>query len=137
MECSVDWSGTGLSFNAITGSGHAITLDGAAEHGGLNRGARPMELLLVGAAGCSAFDVLLILQRGRHAVAGCTVTVTAERAQTDPKVFTRILMTFRLRGEHLSRAAVERAVKLSREKYCSATAMLVKTAVIETAIELV
>lgn len=129
MQCTVNWGGPqGMLFTAQTGSGHVAVMDGAPEGGGHNLAPRPMELLLAGAGGCAAYDVVLILKRGRHAVSGCTVTLNAERAETDPKVFTRIEFAFSVSGKNLPPAAVERAVQLSHEKYCSASAMLGKTA---------
>lgn len=117
-----------MLFTAQTGSGHVAVMDGAPDGGGNNLAPRPMELLLAGTGGCAAYDVVLILKRGRHAVQGCTVTLKAERADVDPKVFTRIEFAFTVTGKNLPRAAVERAVQLSHEKYCSASAMLAKTA---------
>ncbi len=137
MECTVRWTGDGMSFVARTGSGHLVTMDGAADGGGNNLSARPMELVLAGTGGCAAYDVVLILKRGRHDVRGCEVAVAAERAPTDPKVFTRIEMKFTVRGRNLGRDAVERAVSLSHEKYCSATAMLGRTAEITHSVEIV
>jgi len=137
MECKVRWSGEGMSFLAETGSGHLVTMDGSPDGGGRNLAPRPMEMVLLGTGGCTAYDVVLILKRGRHAVSGCEVAVSAERASEDPKVFTRIEMKFRVSGRHLPRAAVERAVELSHEKYCSASAMLSKTAVMTHSIEIV
>lgn len=138
MECTIRWTGPGsMSFLAETGSGHLLTMDGAPEAGGRNLAARPMEVLLSGAGACTAFDVVLILQRGRHRVLGCSVKVDADRAETDPKVFTHIKMHFTISGRALPAEAVERAVKLSHEKYCSAVAMLEKTARFETSIEIV
>lgn len=128
MECVVRWTGEGMSFIAESGSGHLVAMDGSAEAGGRNLAARPMEMVLIGAGGCTAFDVVLILKRGRHDVRACEVSMHAERATTDPKVFTEITMRYTVRGRSLDRAAVERAVALSHEKYCSATAMLAKTA---------
>jgi putative redox protein len=137
MNCTVTWSGPGgMSFHAATGSGHLVNMDGAPEGGGHNLAPRPMEMLLVGAGGCTAYDVLLILQRGRHAVQHCAVDVRAERAATDPKVFTAIHLHFRLRGRALPAAAVERAIQLSHEKYCSATIMLGATAAVTTSFEI-
>ncbi len=126
-----------MSFLARTGSGHLVPMDGAAAGGGNNLAPRPMEMVLVGTAGCTAYDVVLILKRGRHAVEGCEVAVTAERAPEDPKVFTRIELNFTVRGRRLSRDAVSRAVQLSHEKYCSATAMLAKTAEIVHRVEII
>jgi putative redox protein len=127
MECTVRWH-DGMSFIAETGSGHLVAMDGAPEAGGRNLAPRPMELLLAGTGGCTAFDIVMILQRGRHAVSGCEVKLTADRAETDPKVFTRINMHFVVTGKGLKSDAVERAVNLSAEKYCSASIMLGKTA---------
>lgn len=129
MDCTINWGGPdGMLFVAQTGSGHIATMDGAVEGGGNNLAPRPMELLLAGTGGCTAYDVVLILKRGRHAVTGCSVKLSADRAETDPKVFTRIHFAFTVTGKNLPRAAVERAVQLSHEKYCSASAMLEKTA---------
>jgi len=127
MECTVRWH-DGMSFIAETGSGHLVAMDGAPEAGGRNLAPRPMELLLAGAGGCTAFDVVMILQRGRQEVVGCAVRLTAERAEADPKVFTRIHFHFTVRGRALKADAVERAIRLSAEKYCSASIMLGKTA---------
>ena len=126
-----------MSFIAETGSGHLVTMDGAPDGGGRNLAPRPMEMLLVGTGGCAAYDVVLILQRGRHPVQGCTVQMTAERAPDDPKVFTRIEMQFTVRGRGLNREAVLRAAQLSHDKYCSATAMLAKTAEITHSVQIV
>jgi len=131
-----------MGFVAETGSGHTLMMDGAPdaakpENGGMNLAPRPLELLLAGTGGCTAYDVVLILKRGRHAVQGCTVKLSAERAETDPKVFTRINMHFTVAGQALPAAAVERAIAMSHEKYCSASIMLAKTAEITTSFELV
>jgi len=127
MECTVRWH-EGMSFVAETGSGHMVAMDGAPEAGGRNLAPRPMELLLAGTGGCTAFDIVMILKKGRQEVTGCEVKLSAERAVEDPKVFTRINMHFVVRGRGLKAEAVERAVKLSAEKYCSASIMLGKTA---------
>ncbi|HEY2966868.1 MAG TPA: OsmC family protein [Casimicrobiaceae bacterium] len=127
MKARIKWK-EGVSFVAETGSGHAIVLDGATEAGGRNLGPRPMELVLAGTAACTAFDVVWILRKARQPVSDCIVEADAERAADDPKVFTRIHLKYRVAGTGLSRAQVERAVKLSKEKYCSATLMLAKTA---------
>lgn len=127
MECTVRWH-DGMSFIAESGSGHLVAMDGAPEAGGRNLAPRPMELLLAGAGGCTSFDVIMILKRGRQDVVDCSVKITAERATEDPKVFTRIGMHFVLTGRGLKAEAVERAIKLSAEKYCSASIMLGKTA---------
>lgn len=138
MECTVRWAGpSGMTFLAETGSGHLVCMDGAPEGGGRNLAARPMELLLAGTGGCTAYDVVLILQRGRHDVRGCEVVVKAERAPADPKVFTRIELRFVVRGRGLKQDVVERAVRLSHEKYCSASVMLEKTARLDYSIEIV
>ena len=138
MECLVRWSGpSGMSFIAETGSGHLVAMDGAPDAGGRNLAPRPMEMLLAGAGGCTAFDVVHILKRGRHDVRGCEVRLLADRATTDPKVFTRIALQFVVSGRSLPQEAVERAVKLSHEKYCSATVMLEKTAKIEISVEVI
>lgn len=138
MECTIDWGGpSGMLFVAKTGSGHIAAMDGAPEGGGHNLAPRPMEMLLIGTGGCTAYDVVLILKRGRHAVEGCTVALQAQRADTDPKVFTRIHFAFTVTGHNLPRAAVERAVKLSHEKYCSASAMLEKTAELTFSVDII
>lgn len=138
MECTIHWMpSTGMGFAAETGSGHLITMDGAPEGGGRNLAPRPMETLLAGAGGCTALDVVLILKRGRHAVSGCQVKLQAERADTDPKVFTKIHLHFVVTGKGVPAAAVERAVALSHEKYCSATIMLAQTAAVTTSFEVV
>jgi len=138
MECTVRWQPeAGMAFNAETGSGHLLSMDGAPDGGGRNLAPRPMETVLAGTGGCTAYDVVLILKRGRHDVRGCEVKLTAERAPTDPKVFARIHMQFVVRGRGLQVAVVERAVALSHEKYCSASAMLSRTAEITTAVEIV
>ena len=126
-----------MAFVAETGSGHVLTMDGAPDGGGRNLAPRPMETVLAGTGGCSAYDVVNILRRGRHDVRGCSVKLQAERAASDPKVFTRIHMHFVVSGHQLNADAVARAVALSHEKYCSATAMLAKTAQITTSYELV
>jgi putative redox protein len=138
MECTVRWAGpSGMTFIAETGSGHLVAMDGAPEGGGRNLAPRPMEVVLAGTGGCTAYDVVLILKRGRHDVRGCDVRLVAERATEDPKVFTRIDFAFTVRGRNLNRAAVERAVALSHEKYCSASAMLAKTAELGYTIDIV
>ena len=137
MECTINWMpGTGMGFVAETGSGHLLTMDGAPDGGGRNVAPRPMETFLAGAGGCTAYDVVLILKRGRHDVRGCQVKLKAERAEQDPKVFTRIEIHFTVTGHALPAAAVERAVALSKERYCSASIMLGKTAEISSSYEL-
>lgn len=126
-----------MSFIAETGSNHALVMDGAPEAGGRNLGPRPMEMLLAGTGGCTAFDVVLILQKGRHAVTGCEVSLSADRAETDPKVFTRIHFHFRVSGKGLRREIVARAIELSHSKYCSASVMLGATAAITHDFEIV
>jgi putative redox protein len=138
MECTINWMGAeGMAFVAETGSGHLLTMDGAPDGGGRNLAPRPMETVLAGTGGCTAYDVVLILKRGRQDVRGCQVKVKAERAGSDPKVFTQIHMHFIVSGRALNAAAVERAVALSHEKYCSASIMLAKTAEITTSVEIV
>jgi putative redox protein len=138
MEVKVSWNGpSGMSFRAQTGSGHMVAMDGAPEGGGHNLAPRPMEMLLVGTGGCTAYDVVLILQRGRENVLGCDVTLQAERAETDPKVFTKINFHFVVTGKNLKPAAVERAVKLSHEKYCSASIMLAHSVEMTHSVEIV
>ena len=137
MECTVRWIDGGMSFLAETGSNHAVLMDGAPEAGGRNLAPRPMELLLAGTGGCTAYDVVLILKRGRHDVRGCSVKLSADRAETEPKVFTTINMHFTVSGKALPAEAVERAIALSHEKYCSASVMLGKTAAITTSFEVV
>jgi putative redox protein len=127
MKTRVKWIDE-VSFVAETGSGHAVLIDGAPEAGGRNLGPRPMELVLAGTVACTAFDVVWILKKARQPIKSCVVEAEAERAPKDPKIFTRIHLVYRVSGEGLSRAQVERAVKLSKEKYCSATLMLAKTA---------
>jgi putative redox protein len=127
LKTRIKWT-EGVTFVAETGSGHALVLDGAPEAGGRNLGPRPMELVLAGTAACTAFDVVWILKKARQPITDCVVEAEAERAADDPKVFTRIHLMYRVAGKGLKRAQVERAVKLSKEKYCSATLMLAKTA---------
>jgi putative redox protein len=136
MKARIKWV-EGVSFVAETGSGHAIVVDGSPEHGGRNLGVRPMELVLTGAAACTAFDVILILRRARQPVTDCVVEAEAERAETEPKVFTRIHLVYTVAGRGLDPHQVERAVKLSKEKYCSATIMLAKTAEISFEVKIV
>jgi putative redox protein len=145
MECTVSWTGaagtrSGMGFVAETGSGHVLTMDGAPDesrpdNGGRNLAPRPMETVLAGTGGCTAYDVVLILKRGRHVVTGCTVQLTSERAPVDPKVFTKIHLHFTVTGKGIPAVAVERAVQMSHDKYCSATIMLAKTAEITTSFE--
>ena len=114
----------GMMFVGESGSGHAVVMDGAPESGGRNLGIRPMEMLLIGLGGCTGFDVVQILRKGREEVTGCEVEVTTERAKTDPKVFTTIHIDYLVKGRNLAPAKVERAIELSKEKYCSASIML-------------
>ena len=146
MECTVSWTGasgtqSGMGFVAETGSGHILAMDGAPDEaqpalGGRNLAPRPMEALLAGTGGCTAYDVVLILRRGRHDVRGCSVKLSAERADKEPKVFTKMHLHFTVTGKGLPAAAVERAIAMSHEKYCSASIMLGKTAHITTSFEL-
>lgn len=147
MECTVSWTGgsgarSGMGFLAETGSGHTLMMDGSPdaakpENGGQNLAPRPMETVLAGTGGCTAYDVVLILKRGRHEVRGCSVKLTSERAETDPKVFTKIHMHFTVSGKNLPEAAVERAIAMSHEKYCSASIMLAKTVDITTSFDVI
>lgn len=138
MQCTIHWTpGTGMGLVAETGSGHILAMDGAPDGGGRNLAPRPMETVLAGTGGCTAYDVVLILKRGRHDVRGCQVRLEAERAAEDPKVFTRIRMHFVVTGRGVPAAAVERAIRLSHDKYCSASIMIGKTAAIETSFEVV
>jgi len=147
MECTVTWTGaagtrSGMGFLAETGSGHMVAMDGAPdavkpENGGQNLAPRPMEMLLAGTGGCTAYDVVLILKRGRHDVRGCSVKINSDRAEVDPKVFTRINMHFTVTAKGVPASAVERAIAMSHDKYCSASIMLGKTAEITTSFELV
>ena len=131
MECTVKWTGlNGMSFLAETGSGHAVLMDGAVEGGGNNLAPRPMEMVLAGTGACTAYDVVLILRTSGQDIRGCEVQLKAQRAETDPKVFTAIHFHFIVRGRELKANLVERAIKLSHDKYCSATAMLAGTATI-------
>ncbi|MET0517695.1 MAG: OsmC family protein [Burkholderiaceae bacterium] len=138
MECTINWMGAdGMAFVAETGSGHMLSMDGAPDGGGRNLAPRPMETVLAGTGGCTAYDVVLILKRGRHDVRGCQVKLKAERAEVEPKVFTAIHMHFVVTGRGLKQEVVERAVALSHEKYCSASIMLAKSAAITTSVEIV
>lgn len=147
MECTVSWTGgaggrSSMGFLAETGSGHTLMMDGAPdaakpENGGQNLAPRPMETVLAGTGGCTAYDVVLILKRGRHDVQGCSVKLTSERAETDPKVFTKIHMHFTLTGKGLPSVAVERAIAMSHEKYCSASIMLAKMAEVTTSFDVI
>ena len=147
MECTVSWTGAAgtrspMGFVAETGSGHVLTMDGAPdeakpENGGRNQAPRPMETLLAGTGGCTAYDVVLILKRGRHKVDRCSVKLTSERAEKDPKVFTKLHLHFTVTGRGVPATAVERAIALSHEKYCSATVMLGKTAEVTTSFDVV
>jgi putative redox protein len=137
MECTVRWSGEGMSFLAETGSNHLVTMDGAPDGGGRNLAPRPMEMVLLGTGGCSAYDVVVILKKSGQDVTGCEVKLSAERAPADPKVFTKIHMHWTVRGRGLKRNLVEHAVRLSHEKYCSATAMLSKTAEVTREFEII
>ncbi len=137
MDCTIRWAGSDtMSFIAETGSGHSFVMDGAPEGGGRNLGPRPMETVLSGAAACTAYDVVLILRKSGLRILGCEVITTSERAQTDPKVFTKIHLHFRITGIDLKASLVERAISLSQSKYCSATKMLGATAEITHAYEL-
>jgi putative redox protein len=135
MQARIRWV-EGRTFVGESGSGHGLVIDGPVEAGGRNLGPSPMELVLIGTGGCTAFDVVDILRKGRQAVLDCTVELEAERAPEPPRVFTKITMRFVVTGRNLGRQAVERAVALSAEKYCSASIMLAKTALIVHEIEI-
>ncbi|HEY4374120.1 MAG TPA: OsmC family protein [Burkholderiales bacterium] len=138
MQSVVKWVGPqGMAFMAETGSGHAVVMDGAPEGGGRNLGPRPMEMVLLGTGGCTAYDVVLILKNSGQPITGCEVRLESERAEKDPKVFTKIHLHFIVRGRGLRAQLVEHAIKRSHEKYCSATAMLESTAAITHDFEIV
>jgi putative redox protein len=138
MEVKVSWNGpSGMSFRAQTGSGHMVAMDGAPEGGGHNLAPRPMEMVLLGTGGCTAYDVVLILKKGRADVRGCEVVLQAERAESEPKVFTKINFHFVVTGKDLKPEVVDRAITLSHDKYCSASIMLAKTAQITHSFEII
>lgn len=130
MKARVQWL-DGRAFVGESGSGHAVVMDGAPESGGRNIGVRPMEMLLLGLGGCTAFDVVMILEKSREKISACDVELIAERAAEDPQIFTHVKLIYKLKGKNLKPAAVERAINLSAEKYCSASIMFGKTAEIE------
>jgi len=135
MKSRVTWVENRM-FVGESGSGHSVVMDAAPEAGGRNAGIRPMEMLLIGLCGCTAYDVVLILERGREQVTSCVVEADGDRAETDPKVFTRVHLVYKIAGRNLSRDKVERAVALSAEKYCSASIMFGKTATMTHEIQL-
>ena len=137
MECTVRWTGDGMSFLAETESNHLVAMDGAPEGGGRNLAPRPMEMVLLGTGGCTAYDVVVILKKSGQDVRGCEVKLQAERAPADPKVFTKIHMHFVVRGKQLKPNLVESAVRMSHEKYCSASIMLGKTVAITKDVEII
>ncbi|MDD2802222.1 MAG: OsmC family protein [Methylobacter sp.] len=128
MQATIKWV-DGVMFVGESGSGHAVVMDGPPDHGGRNMGMRPMEMILLGLGGCSSFDVVQILQKGRNEIVNCVAELTAERVDAVPSVFSKIHLHFIVTGRDLKPAAVERAVKLSAEKYCSASIMLAKSGV--------
>ena len=130
MKARVKWL-DGRAFVGESGSGHAVVMDGAPDAGGRNIGVRPMEMLLLGLGGCTAFDVVMILEKSREKITSCEVELEAERATEDPKVFTRVKLIYKFKGKGLKPAAIERAINLSAEKYCSASIMFGKTAKLE------
>ena len=136
MKARIKWV-ENVAFLGETDSGHAVLMDGAPEGGGRNLGPRPMEMLLIGAGGCTAYDVVHILKKSRAQITDCVAEITAERADEDPKVFTKIHFHFTVTGKNLKPEQVERAITLSAEKYCSASIMLGKTATITHDFELV
>ena len=138
MECKVSWMGNdGMAFVAETGSGHLVAMDGAPEGGGRNLAPRPMEMVLLGTGGCTAYDVVMILKKSRQEVQGCTAALKAERASQDPKIFTKIHFHFTVTGHNLNPSTVERAVTLSHEKYCSASIMLAKSTELTHSFEII
>ena len=136
MKANIKWTG-GVSFSGIADSGHSVVMDGAPESGGQNLGARPMELVLIGTGGCTAFDVVHILRKSRQEITDCVAGIEAERAETDPKVFTHIHIHFVVSGSNLDAKKVQHAIELSATKYCSASIMLGKTAKITHDFEIV
>jgi putative redox protein len=126
-----------MTFLAETGSGHVVAMDGAPDGGGRNLAPRPMEMVLLGTGGCTAYDVVLILRKSGQKISNCEVKLSAERAEKEPKVFTKIHFHFVVTGSHVKPNTVERAIKLSHEKYCSASIMMEKTAVITHSYEIV
>lgn len=136
MKASVRWAGE-AGFEGRSETGHTVLMDGPPDLGGRNRGPRPMEMVLLGMGGCTAFDVVLILRKGRQEISDCVAQIDAERAPTDPKVFTRIHVHFVVTGRQLDPKRVEQAIRLSAEKYCSASIMLAKTAAITHDFEIV
>jgi len=136
MKCRVKWLDH-MTFVGESGSGHAVVMDGAPEHGGRNLGIRPMEMLLLGLGGCTAFDVVMILNKSRQDIIDCEVSIDSDRSEQVPKVFTRIHIHFIITGNNLDIAKVDKAVNLSAEKYCSASEMLAKTAEITHDFEIV
>ena len=138
MECVVKWNGLpDMSFTAESGSGHLVNMDGAPDGGGRNLAPRPMEMVLMGTGGCTAYDVVVILRKSGQDIRGCDVTLRSERSDKDPKVFTKIHFEFKVRGRNMSLNLIERAIKLSHDKYCSASIMLGKTAEITHSVELI
>ena len=136
MKATIKWTGD-VSFAGTGDSGHSVIMDGAPEAGGKNKGARPMELVLIGTGGCTAFDVVHILRKSRQEISGCVAEVEAKRAETDPKVFTHIHIHFVVTGKNLDAKKVQHAIELSATKYCSASIMLGKTAKITHDFEVV
>ncbi|OGI46545.1 MAG: peroxiredoxin [Candidatus Muproteobacteria bacterium RBG_16_65_34] len=136
MKATIRWTGD-VSFEGSADSGHKVIMDGPPDHGGKNKGPRPMELVLIGMGGCTAFDVVHILKKSRQQIADCVARIDAERAETDPKVFTRIHIHFIVTGKQLDPKRVENAINLSAEKYCSASIMLGRTAQITHDFEIV
>lgn len=138
MECTIQWlPASGMAFVAETGSGHLLTMDGAPDGGGRNLAPRPMEVVLAGTGGCTAYDVVVILRKSGQDIRGCDLSLKSERAEKDPKVFTKVHFHFTVRGRNLKPNLVERAIKLSHEKYCSASIMMEKTAELTHSFEIV
>jgi len=136
MKASVTWTG-GRSFEGRADSGHAVMMDSSPDFGGQDKGIRPMEMLLVGMGGCTSIDVMNILEKARQDVSDCVAEISAERADTEPKVFTRIHVHFKVTGKNIDAKRVQRAIELSADKYCSASIMLGKTAEISHDFEII
>jgi putative redox protein len=136
MKATIKWTGD-VGFSGTTESGHSILMDGAPEAGGRNKGSRPMEVVLIGMGGCTAFDVVHILRKSRQEITDCAAEVEAQRAETDPKVFTHIHIHFIVSGKDLDPKKIQHAIELSATKYCSASIMLAKTAKITHDFEMI
>lgn len=136
MKAEVKWLG-GMAFEGTAGSGHSVIMDSSPDFGGEDKGIRPMEMLMVGMGGCTSIDVMSILRKSRQDVTDCVAEITAERAETEPKVFVKMHVHFKVTGRSLDPKRVDRAIRLSAEKYCSASIMLAKTAEITHDFEII